>query len=636
MTAVIYVLLAAALVGALSLLLGNALLRAVRLRLARTEAMFLSFVTGAGLLAGIVFAMASAGLARKGAFYIASAILLLAGLWRRGFLWPRREERVSRVFLALYAIFAFVPLSIAIAPEASLDGSSHYLADGARRSSGGVEMLFRFAFAIGKHSAAAMVELLFYFALPWGMLAYAQRIGNPRAGVLASLLFFLSPIAQRTGTIAAPDAAIACIAFALFYMIGIAPAGHQRRLWAPAAVLFTFLAWTMTPWLIREFGKPILHLNGWYGRLPLDLAVHGERLDGLLGPVFLLTPLSLLALRSSPGRRLVAWGCVLAAPCLGAMETRAVIAALPFFSLALALVLTEIRLAVPATLAAHAIFSWPAFLPLYTGERAWILRKSEWAAALRIESQDSYLTRALPGYHLARVLDTTLPRGARIFAMHAFPSTYSREMAEGETGASRPYREALLSAIIPERLPVRLHELRFPEQPLRTIRLTPEPFDGRHRWGIYEIHLFQGETEITPDNTWRATALTNPEAAALAFDGNPATRWTSGRTSAGRMQFTLNLPTPRAMDRIVLQCGPDQARPVRLEGVNSVEATSRDLEAPPEGLRANAIAFLKQAGFGWLIVSTTEARFTDFIDRAAGWGLDTIAFEDGYAAFRLK
>lgn len=636
MMAVIYILLAAALVGLLSLVLGNTLLRVLRVALPRREAMFLSFVTGAGLLAAIVSAMASAGLARKGAFYILSAILLGAGLWRRSFLWPQRGERSSRVFLALYALFAFAPLSIAIAPEASLDGSSHYLADGARRSPGGVETLFLFAFVIGKHSAAAMVELLFYFALPWGMLAYARRAGNARAGMLGALLFFLSPIAQRTGSIAAPDAAIACIAFALFFTIEIALAERQRRLWIPAAVQLAFLAWTMTPWLVREFAKPVLHLSGWYGRLPLDLAIHGQRLDGLLGPVFLLTPLSLLALRHRAGRRLLAWGLVLAAPCLGAMETRAVIAAVPFFSLGLASVLTEVRLGLPATLTAHAIFSWPAFLPLYTDERAWIVRKSEWAAALRIESQDSYLMRFLPGYHLARVLDITLPAGERIFALHPFPSTYSRTMTDGESRAGRPYREALLSALVPERLPVRLHELRFPEQQLRTIRLAPEPFDGRLRWGIYEIRLFRGATEITADRAWRATVLTNPELAALAFDGNPATRWTSGRTSAGRMQFTLELSSPRAMDRIVLLYGPDQARAVRLDGAASAEASSHDLENPPENLRAAATAFLKQAGFGWLIVRTAEARYTDFIDRAAAWGLETFAFEDGYAAFRVK
>lgn len=633
---VVYVLLATGLVGLLSLLLGNTLVGSARVALSRCEAIFLSFVAGSGLLAAIVFAMVQAGLGRKGAFYAVSAILLAGGWWRRGFIWPQRSEPASPVFLALYALFGFVLLSIAMAPEASLDGSSHYLADGVRRSVGGVEKLFLFAFAIGKHSAAAMVELLFYFALPWGMLAYARRIGNPRAGVLAALLFFLSPIAQRTGTIAAPDVAIACVAFALFLCIEIARARRQKRLWIPAGVMVAFLAWTMTPWLIREFAKPILHLNGWYPRLPLDLAVHGDRLDGLLGPVFLLTPLALLAARQAPGRRLLAWGLVFAAPCLGAMEARAVIAALPFFSLALALVLAEVRLGMPATLTAHAILSWPAFLPLYTDEQAWIVRKSEWAAALRTESQDSYLMRHLPGYRLARTLDMALPRNERIFALHPFPSAYSRPVTDGATAVGRPFADAILAAIVPERVPVRLYELRFPEQALRTLRLTPEPFAGQRRWGIYEIRLYRGGTEISPQNPWRATALTNAEMASLAIDGNPVTRWTSGRVSAGRMQFTLELGAPLTLDRVALLYGSDQAYPVRLEGARSVEAFARELLEPSEGLRASAAAFLKQGGFGWLIVGTTETRFPDFFDHADEWGLEPAAFEDGYAAFRIK
>jgi hypothetical protein len=48
----------------------------------------------------------------------------------------------------------------------------------------GVEMLFLFAYSIGHHSAAAMVELLFLFAL--FNLAYARRLGQPRAGVLGA------------------------------------------------------------------------------------------------------------------------------------------------------------------------------------------------------------------------------------------------------------------------------------------------------------------------------------------------------------------------------------------------------------------------------------------------------------------
>src|SRR5665811_1034723 len=47
---------------------------------------------------------------------------------------------------------------------------------------GGVEMLFLFAFAFGKHSAAALVHLAFLLALVWQIFSYARRRGFPVVG----------------------------------------------------------------------------------------------------------------------------------------------------------------------------------------------------------------------------------------------------------------------------------------------------------------------------------------------------------------------------------------------------------------------------------------------------------------------
>lgn len=38
-------------------------------------------------------------------------------------------------------------------------------------------------------------------------------------------------------------------------------------------------------------------------QIPLELTLRGRILGGFLGPLFLLTPLTLLGLRSKPGRR---------------------------------------------------------------------------------------------------------------------------------------------------------------------------------------------------------------------------------------------------------------------------------------------------------------------------------------------
>ena len=48
----------------------------------------------------------------------------------------------------------------------------------------GVEMLYLYAFSLGRHSAAAMVHLLFTLLSPLGMLAFGKRMGSPLAGAV--------------------------------------------------------------------------------------------------------------------------------------------------------------------------------------------------------------------------------------------------------------------------------------------------------------------------------------------------------------------------------------------------------------------------------------------------------------------
>ncbi len=424
MTQVLYILFAAGLTYAVSLLMGNALLRAVRVKLARSEALFLGFVLGAACLSAIVYGLAAAGLARKGVFLAASILLIAAAVLAGGHRFP--TERLLPVpkpwliaFCAIYGLFAAFYLSVALAPEVSVDGTTHYLATVARDAQAhglaggmardGVSMLFLFAFAFQKHSAAAMVELLFLLVCPWGMLSFGQRIGNPAAGVTGALLFFASPIVGKTGSSASVDVAIACLLFAIFYL-------YELRLLAPMVVLLAFAGWAMVahPWP----GAP------WSADGPFDLTIRGVRLHGLLGPVFLLSPLALLALRYPAGRRLVPAALVSALPFLVSHETRSLIPCLPFVALALALVLTAWRAMAPAVLLAHSILSWPAFIPLYCDEGAWRLTNMEWAAALRIEPEDHFLRRSLPGYDMARYIDMQVPQGEAIFSLGPFPRSY--------------------------------------------------------------------------------------------------------------------------------------------------------------------------------------------------------------------
>ena len=95
----------------------------------------------------------------------------------------------------LFGMYVVLYLSNAMAPEASPDGAGYHLGLVARylrehgfvritdnmyaAMPGGVEMLFLFAFAFGRHSAAALVHFAFLVALAWQIFSYGRRSGFP-------------------------------------------------------------------------------------------------------------------------------------------------------------------------------------------------------------------------------------------------------------------------------------------------------------------------------------------------------------------------------------------------------------------------------------------------------------------------
>ena len=137
--------------------------------------------------------------------------------------WPRA---------APYAVLYFFN---ALAPEISPDGSTYHLGLVARylREHGfhrltndlhasfsqAVEMLFLFAFAFGRHSAAALVHFAFLVVLATLVLLYARRFDRMPAGVCAALFVFASPMFGVDGSSAYIDVAVACIIFGLFYLL---------------------------------------------------------------------------------------------------------------------------------------------------------------------------------------------------------------------------------------------------------------------------------------------------------------------------------------------------------------------------------------------------------------------------------
>jgi hypothetical protein len=222
--------------------LGRLLFRVLKLRFYRAEETLLAFLAGSACLSGIVFALTAAQLAYKGVFLAVGAVAIAAAAWKglpreSAESFPPLPRFWKLAFGLLFAVFAVVYFTNAMTPERSPDGSTYHLGlvaryyreHGFRRLttnmysslSQGVEMLYLYAFAFGRHSASALVHFSFLAWLPLAMLCYARRFGFASAGATGALLFFLSPVVGMDGTTAYNDVAVAAIVFAVFYFLQV-------------------------------------------------------------------------------------------------------------------------------------------------------------------------------------------------------------------------------------------------------------------------------------------------------------------------------------------------------------------------------------------------------------------------------
>jgi len=499
--------------------LGSMLDARLGARLRRYEKFPLAFVLGAAVLHLAIFAVMALQIAYKPVLIAmlsgCVAAALVTGDWRLPA--PEDTKRDGPLPTAVRYLFgivfgisatAFTALYLfnAWAPEISPDGSAYHLGLVSRylrvhgfervttnmllSFSEGVEMLYVPAFAIGRHSAAALVHFAFLVALALAVLGYGKRIGKPLAGAAAALLVSLSPIVGIDGTTAYTDVATAAIMFSVFYWIQLWDETRDSRLLIAAGLLagycyaakYTafvmlvyavgFVAWrtrkwqpvivlvgcslTMAvPWIAKDwiylhnpvapfanqwFPNPYFYVlieKIWMARmrtyglanlwtLPLEVTIRGEATQGLLGPVFLAAPLALLALWSREGRKLMVPFALVFITYFGNIGTRFLIPCLPFLSLAMLIALEGVAPALALLIAFHAVTSWPTVLMRYT--HAWSLSGIPYKAALRMIPEEEYLG-AHHEYQWARMVEKYVPPGKLVFTLTGLPDSYTTREA---------------------------------------------------------------------------------------------------------------------------------------------------------------------------------------------------------------
>ncbi|MDX2152422.1 MAG: glycosyltransferase family 39 protein [Bryobacteraceae bacterium] len=562
----------------------------------------------------------------------------------------------------------------------------------------GVELLFLFNWPFGKHSGAALVHLAFLVALAFAMVRYGQRTGHAWPGVAAAIFVFASPVAGADGAAAYNDVALAATLFALFSLLERWRAAPQSGLLIPVGLLAGFgyaikytaflavpyalavVLWKarklkpailvaacaavmIAPWMIKNwatlgnpvspflnavFPNPFVHVSferEWstflrsYGvedrrQIPLEATVRGQKLGGLVGPLFLLAPLALLAVRSAPGRRVLAAALLFTLPYAGNIGTRFLLPSLPFWSLALALALAW-RPLLAALAAAHAVLSWPHVLNRYCDPYAWRLAEVPWKAALRLTPEDRWLREKSQGYSIARMIEAHTPADARIFSFSPLMEAYStRDIIAGYQGAeNQVLRDILLTPLIDGFWPKRRYTFAFPAVSVRRIEVVQTERADPDFWNVTELRVYSGGQELERRAEWRLRATPNPFEVQMAFDNSPVTRWRSWQTIEPGMRVEVDFGRDETIDAVSLEMSDDQHKVrMRLNGHTSDGRTlslagkPREESNPlPYRLRRAAVEELKLRGIGYILVDDADHGAADFREKPAAWGITEVA-----------
>jgi hypothetical protein len=379
---------------------------------------------------------------------------------------------------------------------------------------------------------------------------------------------------------------------------------------------------------------------------PWELTVNGERLQGFFGPIFLLMPLALLALRRREGLSLLVAGAVFAIPWFFNVGTRFLIPAIPPLTLALALALAHPVALLPAIALLHASLSWFSTPIRYFDRYAPRITSFPILAALRIEPEDAYLARRSSGYLVDRMIAREVPPGEKVFSFDSVPESWTtRQILIGYYSAeNEQLADILRTAMVPRMRPERALDLCFPPTSLLGLRvMRTGPPDGG-MWRISELQLFFANTPIRPDGSSQFRADPNPWDAHFAFDDSLVTRWQSWRKATPGMFLAVRFAEPKRVDQVRLLIPADTVQsPVLLQGMDP-GGNWRDLSvrssAPAvrieEDLRAAAIHSLLNRGIRYLLVSPGALGANEFYENSAAWGIRGIGESGGTRLYFLE
>jgi hypothetical protein len=448
----------------------------------------------------------------------------------------------------------------------------------------------------------------------------------------------------------------------------------RRPLLGPVLVIALSAAVMILPWMAKNWievanpfsplanrilPNPYVHISfedGWrrylstYGltsrwQIPLEATLKGVQLGGFLGPLFLLTPLALLALRFREGRQLLLAGLLLGSTYFGNIGTRFLIPMVPFVSLALALAVANLPWLLLALVAANVIACWPAMYRFYCSPGAWQLYEVPLKAALRLQSEDAYLSQD-SDYTVVRMMGRVVPPGDRIFAIGQGGRSYlPRELLTGyQSAANEVMQDILWTPVFQSFQPALSLKFDFPPREFRRLRVVLKGGAPEEQWSMAEMRIFDGSNELPRDPGWRLTAHPNPWEVQLAFDNSPVTRWRSWQPASPGMYVEVDFPRPQSATAVVVESSYDKVNTkIALEGMGTDGQWTTVSDHPVisdhpirSSLRMAATAELKARGVQYVWVRAGDPDADDFFRYPAAWGLSLAGQENGGRLYRIQ
>lgn len=545
--------------------------------------------------------------------------------------------------------------------------------------------IFAFGRRLGKPWAGAAAALFTFLSPVFGLTASIAYVDAATAAIVFAAFYWIylwdqertvHPLAHRllipAGLMAGYAYAAKYTAFTIAVFVLALVAVRARRI-KPLLLTAACALLMAAPWVLRNtilYRNPAAPLGTWLFRNPYthvlfeqeysaflrkyqvedkrtllrDVTIGGQRTQGLIGPLFLLLPLGLLALRRREGRLLWIAALLTLSTYPANIGTRFLIPSLPFLSLLIALPLAQAPALLGTLLLGHALLSWPSLLPRYADPYAWRLDTFPWKAARRLTPPDEYLASVMPAYTTARMLDQNVPPGEAVLAMSGVPDSYTqREVRVSFQSASNEVLADILHmGWLIGNQPIRAHIFRFPPLTARRVRIhqtAAAPFP--QQWNVHELRLLSNAAELPRQPEWRLRAWPNPWDVQLAFDNTGATRWRSWETAAPGMYLEIDLGRDQTLDQIRVETSSDSPA-VTLQPEVFENGAWRPLAAQLESIdvypnanaRRMATYELHQRGVHYVLLHDTDFGAEDIRDDPEAWGLEEVAHGGGARLYK--